>query len=86
MEVAFVYDLPEPGTPETHTAGEVASMDYRSTNMELRAAQKLLKSMGGTLVLENLAPHHRAIRMRLKVGVLASGNSELQIEKEEGAN
>jgi PAS domain S-box-containing protein len=86
MEVAFVYDLPEPGTPETQTAGEVASMDYRSTNMELRAAQKLLESMGGTLVLENLAPHQRAIRMRLNIGVLASGNSELQIEKEEGAN
>jgi hypothetical protein len=86
MEVAFVHDLPEPGASERHTAGEAASMDYRSTNMELRAAQKLLESMGGTLVFENLPPHQRAIRMRLNLGVLESGNSDLQIEKEGGAN
>jgi PAS domain S-box-containing protein len=86
LEVVFVYEIPGRKTVGKHSPGESASLDFRSTSMELRAAQKLLEAIGCTLVLENLVPHQRAIRMRLNPGILAAVNSDRPIEKEEGAN
>jgi hypothetical protein len=47
----------------------------RSKKVELRAAQKLLDSIGGTLVLENISETQRAVRLNLGVSALsADGN------------
>jgi hypothetical protein len=69
LETSFVCDFavhPESAGPAK--AGSVESL--RSKNVELRAAQKLLDAMGGTLVLENISETRRAIRISLCTSAL----------------
>ncbi len=73
METAFLCDsggaLEAGGIPK-QTSFPYASL--RSKNVELRAAQRLLDTIGGTLVLENVSETQRAVRIHLGSPVLST--------------
>jgi hypothetical protein len=51
--------------------GTISNEFLRSRNVEFRAAQKMLESIGGTLVLENISETQRAVRLSFSVAALA---------------
>jgi len=66
LETAFLCETPGISNPEGSPMQR--SFPYESLhskNLELRAAQKLLDSIGGTLVLENISDSQRAVRIYL---------------------
>jgi hypothetical protein len=72
LETIFLCE--SSGTSESANLPKTGSFPYeslRSKNVELRAAQKLLDTMGGTLVLENISETQRAVRMYLSTSALA---------------
>ncbi len=71
LETSFVCEFPSiPVSTASAEAGSVANEFLRSKNVEFRAAQKLLDSIGGTLVLENVSETQRSIRISLSVSAL----------------
>jgi PAS domain S-box-containing protein len=81
-ETSFLYDVSGPQPLVSVSQGEPSIRECRSTNLELRAAQKLLDRLGGTLVLENLSGTQRAIRMNLNVAALSAGPQNPRMERE----
>jgi hypothetical protein len=71
LETSFACEFSSiPVSTASAEAGSVSHEFLRSRNVELRAAQKLLDSMGGTLVLENVSAAQRAIRVSLNISTL----------------
>ena len=71
LETSFVCEfssIPVSTTPAE--TGSASDEFLRAKNVELRAAQKMLDSMGGTLVLENVSETQRSIRVSLSVSAL----------------
>lgn len=78
LETTFVYELaghrPSTAVPEGSSGG---SEQLRLKNMELRAAQRLLESIGGTIVLESISGTQHAVRMSLNPGLIAQEAADL---------
>jgi hypothetical protein len=52
--------------------GDISNEFLKSRNVEFRAAQKLLESIGGTLVLENVSETQRSVRLSVSAASLAA--------------
>jgi hypothetical protein len=52
-------------------ASPISHEFLRFKNVEFRAAQKMLDSMGGTLILENVSETQRAVRISLSISALS---------------
>jgi len=82
VEATFLYEIAGIQPP---AAGPDASSgppeQLRSKNVELRAAQKLLESMGGTLVLQKVTDTQRSIRMSLNLGARATRTPSAQADQ-----
>ena len=77
LEITFDYEL---SGFDASSQNEVAGFTEHLRHVELRAAQKLLDSMGGSLVLENIAPDHRAIRLNISLADLSGAAMNLKTQ------
>ena len=73
LETSFLCEsFFAPVVTNTSETGSISHEFLRSKNVEFRAAQKLLESMGGTLVLENVSETQRAVWLSLNVSALSA--------------
>jgi hypothetical protein len=76
LDATFLCEFPSRPVPAD--PAETGSGSYellRFTNIALRAAQKILESAGGTLVLENISEIKRAIRIGISISALSAAGS-----------
>jgi hypothetical protein len=80
LETSFLCEFSAiPVSTNPAETGSISQEFLRSKNVEFRSARKLLESMGGTLVLENVSETRRIIRVSLSVSALsADRNSKEQ--------
>jgi hypothetical protein len=72
METIFLCESAAGPDPWNLTEAEsVSHGSSRSGNVEFRAAQTLLESVGGTLILENISETQRAIRISINNSALS---------------
>lgn len=73
MEINFLYgtvsSLAPVGLVETES---IPSGSLRFSNVEFRAAQTLMESIGGTLVLENVSEIQKAVRIHISISALSA--------------
>ena len=77
IEITFDYEL---SGFDASAQNEVAGFTEHLRHIELRAAQKLLDSMGGSLVLENITATHRAIRLNISLAALSGAAMNLKTQ------
>ena len=77
MEITFDYEVSGFGSSAQN---EVAGFTEHLRHVELRAAQKLLDSMGGSLVLENITATRRAIRLNISLAALSGAAMNLKTQ------
>jgi PAS domain S-box-containing protein len=77
IEITFDYEVSGFAAGAQH---DVAGFTEHLRHIELRAAQKLLDSMGGSLVLENITPTHRAIRLNISLAALSGTAMNLKTQ------
>jgi hypothetical protein len=72
METSFLCESAAGPVPWNLAEAEsIFHGSSRSSNVEFRAAQTLLESIGGTLVLENISETQRAIRISISISALS---------------
>jgi hypothetical protein len=72
METSFLCESAAGPVPWNLSEAEsISHGSSRSGNVEFRAAQTLLESIGGTLVLENISETQRAIRISISISALS---------------
>jgi hypothetical protein len=73
LETSFLCEFSAaPVQANTAEIGAISNEFLRSRNVELRAAQKLLESIGGTLILENVSETQKAVRFSISIDALAA--------------
>ena len=76
LETSFLCEFASiPVLANPAETGSISNDFLRSRNVELRAAQRLLDSIGGTIVLENLGETQRAVRLRISASALSAGSN-----------
>jgi hypothetical protein len=79
LETSFLCEFSATPVPANAAETGVISNEFlRSRNVELQAAQKLLQSIGGTLVLENVSETKRTVRLSLSVSELSADRNPLE--------
>jgi PAS domain S-box-containing protein len=72
VEAGFYYSPAPPSAASEGKPDNFTPAQQRAKNVQLRAAQKLLDPLNGTLVLENMANGERAIRISLSAASLGT--------------
>jgi hypothetical protein len=72
METSFLYGaISNPAPVNLAEGGSIPAGSLRFSNVEFRAAQTLLESIGGTLVLENVSETQKSIRISISISALS---------------